>query len=122
MKTTQETREVLHAIAVVAARYVQVSADGKVSLRDKLGFISCTPEIYDAIKGIREVPAELEDLDTNERVVLSGDVRQVLIAAGVSHRNSDIAEWILEWAYGMVRATVLLFNRIKDAPRSAVAV
>jgi hypothetical protein len=119
--TTVQTQEVLHAMAVIAARYVEVNADGKVTLRENLGFVWDTPEIIKGIRGIKQVPAELQDLDTGERVILSGDVRMVLNAAGVSHRNSDIADWILEWAYDFVRSTVLLIHRIKTAPPSAIA-
>jgi hypothetical protein len=118
--TTKETQEALHAIAVVMARYVESRADGKVTFRENIGFVWDTPEIIKAMRGIKNVPAELEDLDTNERVVLSGDVRMVLRAAGVNHRNSDIAEWILECAYDYIRSTALLIHRIKTAPPSAI--
>jgi hypothetical protein len=121
MKTTAQTRDVIHALGAVAARWVHVRADGTVTFREKFGFLKDAPEIYDAIKGISEVPAELQDLDTGERVILSGDIRMALIAAGISHRNSDIADWILEWAYDFVRSTALLIHRIKTAPPSAIA-
>jgi hypothetical protein len=121
MKTTKETREVIAALGAVIARTIRVQADGTVTGIEKVSFIKDAPEVYDALVGISEVPAELADLDTGERIILSGDIRMILIEVGISHRNSDIADWILEWAYDFVRSTVLLIHRIKTAPPSAIA-
>lgn len=120
MKTTKETREVLQALGAVVARKVRVSADGKITIIEKLGFLGDAPEVYDAMSNIADVPSELMDLDMNEYTILVGDIRMILIEAGISHRNSDIAEWILEWAYSTIRNTVTLLKKIKEAPPSAV--
>lgn len=120
MKTTRETREVIHALGAVVARKVLVSADGRVTFIERFGFLGDAPEVYEAIRGISEVPAELADLDKNELVILVGDIRMILIDLKISHRHSDIAEWIFEWAYNMIRSTIQLFNRIKDAPPTAI--
>lgn len=122
MKTTKEVREVIKAIGAVVVRTIDVRVDGKISLREKLSFVGDVPEVWDAIKDIGEVPAELADLDANEYAILVGDIRMILIEAGLNHRNSDIAQWVMDYAYNLVRGTVELFHKIKSAPPTAIPV
>jgi hypothetical protein len=122
LRTTKETREVIRALGALAARVMRARADGVWSTGEKLSFMGDLPEVWVAVQNIDEVPAELEDLDDVERAVLLEAVKKVMIRAGVSHRDSDAAERILEWAYTTAQNTVELWRAIRDAPPVALAV
>ena len=122
MKTAKETREVIRAFGAVAARTVKNRLDGKTTTMENLGYVKDIPEVWDALQGISEVPAEFLDLDDNEMTILIGDVRMEMLNCGLSHRDTDTASLILEWAYTTVRHTVWTFQQIANAPPTAVAV
>lgn len=122
MRTTKESRELIRAFGAVACRWIKTGMDGKRTRWETLGFLGDVPEVYDGVKGIGEVPAELADLDPNEKVILIGDIKQEMIACGISHRDTDAAEWILDWAYNEVRNFFALAAKIKERPPSALPV
>ena len=60
------------AIAETLKKVGEAREDGKVSLGEKLGFVTLVPEVLAAIAGSGEVLAELRDLNPEERNYLAG--------------------------------------------------
>jgi type III secretion system FlhB-like substrate exporter len=73
MKDIKETKELFAGLALIAKAAKKIAADGKVSLADAEHIIDLAKEssvIVAAFKDLKEVPAELKDLDKEELIDL----------------------------------------------------
>jgi hypothetical protein len=113
--TIKETRELVRALTAVAVRLIDDLKDGKISMAEGLGFLSDFAVIRQGVQGIASVPAELADLNDEERETLLADIGAALTGAGLSHRIADAAEKILRWAHHTVRT----FVDLRHAPPTA---
>lgn len=69
--SVQQTGELLDLIASFASVTGSVAADGKVSFFELSSYISTAMLVQPAIAGVKEVPAELADLDDTEKQELT---------------------------------------------------
>lgn len=73
MKDIKETRELFAGLSLVAKAAKKIAADGKVSLADAEHVIDLAKEsslLVAAVKDLKEVPAELKDLEKEELLEL----------------------------------------------------
>lgn len=112
----QETRELIAALTAVIVRTKNDLSDGKMSVPEIIGFAADFGVIRTGVSGMQNVPAELADLDAEEREVLLSDIKVAMTNAGLSHMIADSAEEILRWGYN----TVQMMMRIKNAPPAAL--
>lgn len=115
----KETREAIEALKSLTVRTVKALADdGKIGIGEGVGFMVDIVTIIDGLKGSGQILAELRDLDYDERQVLRDDIHAAIVAAGLTHRQADLADHALEW----IDDTVKFALKVKNQPRSAVAV
>lgn len=117
--TIKETRELIHALSSIAVRTAtNLKSGNSISWAEGIGYVAEIGKIKTALAGIKEVPAELADLDADEEKVLREDIRTGLIQIGVTHRIADITEAAFDW----VKATLKFVLFVKNAPPTALAV
>ncbi len=96
MKNLQQTIEVIAAIRAVSIRHkANMADDGKESTWEMLGYINERGAIKSAIEGIKDVPAELGDISSDEVPELATAVSLLLNEWGVNHRRQDITEQVI---------------------------
>lgn len=74
-KGIKETKELFKGLASVAKTAKDVAADGKVDFSDLKHVVKLaenSASIVEAVKDIKEVPAEVKDLDKEELLELIG--------------------------------------------------
>ena len=75
--------EVLEGIKVIAVPVKKVLEDGKVNLEDLPHLMSVLKEhqkLIDAIAGVKDIPAEVKDIDAGEAALIAGKVMEVIKA------------------------------------------
>lgn len=96
MKTTQQTLEVLAAILALSARRKDhLADDGKESPWERLGYFQDWPKVKKAWDGIKEVPAEIADMASDEVPEIARAVSLILNEWGVNHRSQDITAEVI---------------------------
>lgn len=74
-KTIKETKELFKGLALVVKAGKKVAADGKVDFSDIAHVVELAKSssvIVEAVKDVKEVPAELKDLSKEELLELIG--------------------------------------------------
>lgn len=107
MKGTAQLVQVLAAALAVSNRFhsaVDPKGPGgaKITTLEKFKFAFDLPQIFEAVEGIEEVPAEIQDLTNAELKELSVPVSALLTAWGISHRTQDITIGMMEEALELV--------------------
>ncbi len=96
----KQTLELVRAASAVLTQTLTAVADGDFSLGDKLKIVTLYPTIAEGLKGIADVPVEMQDLQPDEVAMLTEEIKLTLLKSGkFTHREADIAERILGLVY-----------------------
>lgn len=74
-KTIKETKELFKGLGLVAKTAKNVAADGKVDFSDLAHVVELAKNsnvLIEAVKDVKEVPAEIKDLEKDELLELIG--------------------------------------------------
>jgi len=116
MSGTKETKEVIEALATIAAKTIKnLKDDGKISIWEILTYGSDMTSVKAAIAGSGDLLKELSDLDEEE----TNDLRNLIISKlddfGISPRNVDISDRFLKWLFD----TADMVQDIRNQPPTA---
>jgi hypothetical protein len=93
-ETTQDINELLElldGISVLVNTGVAIGADKQVNASDLthvVGLLNEVSTIVDAVKGLKELPAEVKDLDQNEVLQLGARVFEMVKDAKTVYENN----------------------------------
>lgn len=76
-----ETLETLEALQLVLVGLAKVFKDGKIDLKDLLVAVDLLKQInvvIDGIKGIKNIPAEIKDLQKDEIIAIGSKVYEIV--------------------------------------------
>jgi hypothetical protein len=78
----KEVKELVKGIELLAVTAAEVMADGKVDSTDlgsAINLLSKSGVIVEAVKGIKEIPAEIKDVDQAELIELGSMLYELII-------------------------------------------
>lgn len=97
---TKELRELIRAVALIILEVIKdVRDDGKVSMWEGIEALHLIPSIVIGIRGFREIPEEVRDIDQQEWNVIVADIKQSFLKSGQTYRRADLLERALKLAY-----------------------
>lgn len=105
----QQARELVGFLADLANVVDGALEDGRITYFEILGFMGLIPGVRVAFEGVREVPAELKDLNENERYVLVETLRLRL------RLRNAVTDALAERAFNLVLHLAEFINEVRIA-------
>ena len=115
MPAIKESKEAALALASLITAGIAANADGKVSPFEVVSILAGnTGKLLDAVKGIKEIPGELKDLDELELEELTFAIADAIAPEGVNNHARAKAFSTID-LLGAILKTYRVFT---DAPKA----